>query len=73
MGITDRRHAPRHDGGAWYRQPVVWLGVAIFAASLLGCIWMIVIGSRHQDEAIDTARPVFGVPRSAHSAPPPNP
>jgi hypothetical protein len=34
---------------AWYRQPVLWLGLVIFAASLAGCIWTIVLGSRHAD------------------------
>ena len=34
---------------AWYRQPVLWLGAVIFAASLAGCIWTIVLGSRHAD------------------------
>ena len=39
---------------AWYRQPVVWLGALLFAASLAGCAWMIVLGARHADEPIDT-------------------
>ena len=35
---------PRHDrAGAWYRQPVLWLGAAVFAASMAGCIWIIVM------------------------------
>ena len=38
---------------AW-RQPVVWLGAAIFLASLIGCIVMIVLASRHDDPALDT-------------------
>ena len=43
---------------AWYRQPVLWLGAAIFAASLAGCIWTIVLGSRHADLPLDmTERP----------------
>lgn len=40
---------------AWWRQPVAWLGVAIFAASLAGCIVMIVLAERHVDEALATA------------------
>lgn len=63
----------RHDGGLWYRQPVLWLGAGIFVATLAGCVWMIVLGARHQDQPMETAKPVFGVPRSAHSAPPPQP
>ncbi|MGN2247053.1 hypothetical protein ACFWZ3_10210 [Frateuria sp. GZRR35] len=43
---------------AWYRQPVLWLGAVIFAASLAGCIWTIVLGSRHADLPLDmTERP----------------
>ncbi|MBS0325927.1 MAG: hypothetical protein JSS46_05190 [Proteobacteria bacterium] len=38
----------------WWRQPVAWLGVAIFAASLAGCILMIVIAERYADEALPT-------------------
>lgn len=41
---------PRDTG--WYRQPVVWLGIAIFTASIAGCIWMIVLGIQHEDPAI---------------------
>ena len=54
---------------AWYRQPVLWLGAAIFAASLGGCIWMIVLGAHHADAPVDTPRTgVFGVPAGAHSS-----
>ncbi|MBP1473197.1 hypothetical protein J7I44_02740 [Frateuria sp. MAH-13] len=43
---------------AWYRQPVLWLGAVIFAASLAGCIWTIVLGARHADLPLDmTERP----------------
>lgn len=42
-----------HPGiGPWWRQPVAWLGVAVFAASLAGCILMMVLGARHQDPAL---------------------
>jgi len=34
--------------GPW-RQPVVWLGVALFVASLAGCVLMIVLAMRHPD------------------------
>jgi hypothetical protein len=56
-------------GGAWYRQPVLWLGGVIFVASLAGCVWMIVLGAHHADTPLDTAHTVFGVPVSAHSSP----
>lgn len=60
---------------AWYRQPVLWLGIAIFVGSLAGCVWMIVLGARHADTPLDTSHTVFGVPVSAHSSasPPPRP
>ena len=63
--------ARRHSG--WYRQPVLWLGIAIFMASLAGCIWMIVLGMHHADTPLETSPTVFGVPVSAHSGPHPPP
>jgi hypothetical protein len=42
-------------GDAWYRQPVLWLGALIFAASLAGCVWMVVLASRHADAPVETA------------------
>ena len=33
---------------AW-RQPVVWLGAAVFLASLIGCVVIIVLAGRHDD------------------------
>ncbi len=47
----------------WYRQPVLWLGMLIFVASLAGCIWMIVLGARHADESVsDTDTTILGMP-----------
>jgi hypothetical protein len=43
--------------GAWYRQPVLWLGAAIFAASLAGCVWTIVLGARHADVPVQAVQP----------------
>ncbi|WP_130618895.1 hypothetical protein [Dyella amyloliquefaciens] len=65
----------RATSAAWYRQPVLWLGVAFFLASLAGCVWMIVLGARHADEPVDAPHAVFGVPSSSHSShkPPPSP
>lgn len=34
----------------WYRVPVLWLGIALFGASLAGCIGMIVLASQYSDE-----------------------
>jgi hypothetical protein len=58
-------------GASWYHQPVVWLGVAVFVASLAGCVWIIVAAARHADPPVQTAPAgVFGVPSSAHSSSP---
>lgn len=64
---------------AWYRQPILWLGVLLFGASLAGCVWMIVLGARHADEPLPIAGgEVFKVPLArpahpAHPLPPANP
>jgi len=55
-------HADKRPRGAWRSQPVVWLGIAIFTASLAGCLWLIVAGARYDDASIDTSHRVFGVP-----------
>ena len=39
----------------WFRQPVLWLGAAIFLASLVGCIATIVLAWRHADAPVETA------------------
>ncbi|KQZ77803.1 hypothetical protein ASD55_08080 [Rhodanobacter sp. Root561] len=68
--------AARHGsarGSAWYRQPIVWLGAFVFVASIAGCVWLIVVGTRYADTPLDTSHTVFGVPVSAHSAAPPPP
>ncbi len=58
----------------WYRQPVLWLGALLFAASLAGCVWMIVLGARHDDPPVAVAGgSVFKVPLAAPAAPPPTP
>ncbi|HNC69635.1 MAG TPA: hypothetical protein PKZ77_04030 [Pseudomonadales bacterium] len=40
----------------------MWLGIAVFVASLAGCIWLIVVGARYEDTAIPAGNRVFGVP-----------
>lgn len=63
-----------HAASAWYRQPVLWLGAAIFVALLAGCVWIIVLGAQHADTPLETSHTVFGVPVSAQSsASPPAP
>jgi hypothetical protein len=67
---------PTGSAGHWYRQPVAWLGLAIFLASLAGCVWMIVLGARHADTPIATqGEMVFKLPsaRPAPADPPGNP
>lgn len=54
----------------WYRVPVVWLGIVLFAGSLAGCVWMIVVAAQHPDHALPVApQSVMGVP--AHRGAPP--
>ena len=77
--------APSHDNAApatsaWYHQPVLWLGIAVFAASIAGCVWLIVVSVRYADTPLSSSsHAVFGVPAGAHSAarappqPPPDP
>lgn len=55
-------------GGAWYRQPFLWFGIAVFAISIAGCVWIIVAGARSADIPLPTAPTVFGVPAHAGSA-----
>ncbi|ODV12630.1 MAG: hypothetical protein ABT19_11295 [Rhodanobacter sp. SCN 68-63] len=48
---------------------MLWLGAAVFAASMAGCIWIIVTGAQHDDVPVDAPHPVFGVPARSHAAP----
>ncbi len=34
---------------AWHRQPIVWVGAVVLAASLAGCVWLIVTAERYAD------------------------
>lgn len=36
----------------WYRMPIAWLGMAVFALSVAGCIGVIVMASRFSDEPL---------------------
>ncbi len=48
---------------AWYRVPVVWLGILIFAVSIAGCLWIIVVSTQYHDEAVAApAHAVLGMP-----------
>lgn len=67
MSITSRTAAtppaaePQRRG-SWYTQPVVWLGIALFAASIAGCLWLIVVSARYDDQPLPIDGRVFGVP-----------
>lgn len=54
--------------GAWYRQPVAWLGVLVLAASLAGCVWMIVLGARYADVPLEDAHPHTLLDMPVHGA-----
>jgi hypothetical protein len=54
--------------GAWYRQPVLWLGAAIFVASLAGCIATIVVSSHHVDAPVQDAHPHTLLDMPVHAA-----
>lgn len=61
---------------AWYRQGIVWLAAAILAASVAGCIWLVVVGLRYVDPPLPQAGPqILKVPiaPSPPSLPPPPP
>lgn len=45
-------HAPQH---AWYRQGIVWLGAAVFAASIAGSLWLIRVAERYADPPLPAA------------------
>ncbi|MEO6799928.1 MAG: hypothetical protein ABI178_08325 [Rhodanobacter sp.] len=71
--MTTSNDGIAHAASAWYRQPVLWLGIAVFVGSLAGCVWLIVVSVRYADTPLNTSRAVFGVPAGAHSAPRPPP
>jgi hypothetical protein len=71
--MTTNSDHPVHVASAWYHQPVAWLGIAVFVASLAGCVWLITVSARYADTPLATSHAVFGVPVSAHSAPRPPP
>ena len=61
---------------AWSRQPAVWLGALILAASIVGCVVVIVVAFRFADAPVDTGgRHAMNVPlqRSADAIAPVQP
>lgn len=72
--MPPRGDSPRRE--SWYSQPVVWLGIAVFAASLAGCVYLIFISADYDDASLPGGQRVFGVPLrqttpAEHSAPAP--
>ncbi len=61
--LRDPAAAPRDPAAAWYRQGIVWLGAAVFAASIAGSLWLIAVAERYVDPPlpVDGAR-VLKVP-----------
>jgi hypothetical protein len=39
----------------WHQQPIVWLGLFLFCASLAACVLTIVIGERYADQPLPTS------------------
>lgn len=57
-------------GAPWYRHPLFWLGSLVLLASLVGCLWMIVMAARYPDPPLDTgSQQMFRMP--LESAPQP--
>lgn len=57
---------------AWYRVPLVWFALLLFACMLAACIHLIVLSSRHVDLELAHGERVFRVPAAA-VAPDPSP
>lgn len=56
---------------AWYRVPVVWLGILIFGVSIAGCIWIIAVSTHYRDEPVAApAHAVLGMPVQPRPASP---
>jgi len=36
----------------WYQTPLAWLGIAMFAASLAGCVWIILLAVQYPDDSL---------------------
>ncbi|HMM54304.1 MAG TPA: hypothetical protein PKC23_04710 [Candidatus Desulfobacillus sp.] len=47
---------------SWYHQPLVWIGIVLFVASVAGSVWLIAVSSQAEDEHVPAGDKVFGVP-----------
>ena len=56
---------------AWHTVPVVWLGIALAAASIAGCIVTIVLAVRQPDPPldVDTGVRIVGMPLARKDEP----
>jgi sugar phosphate permease len=59
--------------GAWFQQPVIWLGAAVLAASIAACIVTIVLAVRLADTPVETgSNNILKMPlRHSAATPPP--
>ncbi len=58
----------------WYQQPVAWLGLLLFLASIAGCVWLLVAASGYDDQSLPLdGELVFKVPLERTPAPLPSP
>jgi len=58
--------------GAWFQQPVIWLGAAILVASIFACIITIVLAVSHADTPVETGSSnILKVPLRHPAATPP--
>lgn len=56
---------------AWHRQPIVWLSSAVFAASIAGCIWLIVVAERNVDPPLQIeSLQILKMPLTRPTSPP---
>ncbi|RAP55705.1 hypothetical protein [Oleiagrimonas sp. MCCC 1A03011] len=67
-----RKRSDNLHSDAWYAQPVLWLGMAIFAGLMAGCVWVVVVSLRHDETPKHGSHhAILGVPVSTRSSSPP--
>lgn len=56
--------------GAWYRQSIVWVGAAVLATSIAGCVWLIIVAERYIDPPLPgTGLQILKMPLTRTSPP----
>ena len=64
---------PRGARDAWYRQPIVWVAATVLAASIAGCVWLIVVAERYADPPLPTGGlQILKMPLTRPAQPPPD-